>query len=81
MSDLIYCNKKDLEKAVQKAVKKIMDEHKDQSTELFTTKEVADHFKISEATVGNWRKEGKIEFIQKGSVIRYTKEQINNVCN
>lgn len=77
MRDLVYCDKKDLEKIVQKAIRQVIKEYEENSTKILTTKEVANLFKVSEATVCQWRKQGRIDYIQKGSIIRYTQEQIN----
>lgn len=77
MDNLIICDKNDLKEIIRNSVSEIINDiDQNHSLEFMTTQEVADLLKVSTATICQWRKKGKIDFVQRGSVIRYTKEHI-----
>lgn len=48
---------------------------------MLTLKQVAEYLKVSEQTIWNWKKAGKIPYLQIGGkhgVIRFNKEEIDN---
>ena len=44
--------------------------------ELLSTKDVAKLFAVSEQTVRKWYRAGELKFIQRGQVIRVTREAV-----
>jgi excisionase family DNA binding protein len=48
------------------------------SNEIFTPNEVCKLLKISLKTLSNWRDSRKIEFVQVGLNVRFTKQQIED---
>lgn len=49
---------------------------KKSTQELLSTKDVAKLFAVSEQTVRKWYKAGELKFIQRGQVIRVTREAV-----
>jgi excisionase family DNA binding protein len=48
---------------------------------LFSSSYVQKYLDVSRKTLYRWREQGKIEFVQVGSKIYYTKEQIEKFLN
>jgi hypothetical protein len=48
-----------------------------QTPAIFDTKSLADFLTVSPRTLANWRKEGKIPFVQIGKIVLYRGEDIN----
>lgn len=83
ISDLIITDKQTLQKMINVAVEKAIVDNADKfsnesKNDLYTTKQVAEKLNIAESTLANYRKEGKIGYIQKGAWIRYTKKHLQD---
>jgi DNA-binding transcriptional MerR regulator len=50
-----------------------------QTPQLYTTKEVAKIFHVSERTIQNWRDNALISFVQINSVIVYLKNDVDEL--
>lgn len=48
-----------------------------ESEVIYTSDEVCNIVKCSPKTLQNWRDRGLIEYVQLGSVVRYTKKAVN----
>ena len=54
---------------------------KEKEIKVYQVKDVAKLLEVSERTVWNWIRSGRLESVKIGGVVRVTREQINKVLN
>ncbi len=55
--------------------------NQNKETKLLTRKETADFFKVTSQTIINWERDGIITSVDIGGVIRYKRDEVENLGN
>ena len=80
VEEIIITDKETLQEMVNEAVQKALMDHADEfrdelhKDDLYDTKEIAEKLGVSTSTLANYRKDGRIGYIQEGKMIKYTRQ-------
>lgn len=80
IDEIIVTDKESLQQMINDAVDQALMDHAGKFIEelrkddLYTTEEIANKIGVSTSTIADYRKKGKIGYIQEGKVICYTRE-------
>lgn len=71
----------DVKNIVTEAIKTILEERENKQDSLFTRKQAASILKVTEQTIDNYRKKGKLASLVVGGNIRFRKADIMNLLS
>lgn len=71
MSSVVVTSPEELAAIVKQAVREELAAASPAATDMISPVEVRDHYGVSLATQTQWRKDGLIDFVQVGRVVRY----------
>lgn len=76
---LMIVSQDDLERVVQKAIGKLLDQRENKSEVYLTAEETAKRLKVDRSTLWRWNKEGYLVSTKVGSKVRYKLSDVERI--